>query len=337
MKQRMNRTSTTAAALGAIVACSVLLGVPLVAASQSSSSLAATVVSHPPTATTCAVGSGPGYPGYDPVSHDIYVPNELSGNISVLSATCHRVGSVSLPSGAEPISAAFDPQDNEMYVTDDSLDQVYAISGLVVKTTITSTLFGGPREIIWDPGDSMLLLTNDFGSYSVIGIQGNAVQGEIGVGSYPQGICYDPYENTVLVVNYMSANVSVLGAFLPLGTPVTTFAVGFDPQQCVFDVADNHDYITNLGDDNLSVVYGNGAPVGSVAVGDLPTSIGWDQATLQVFVVDSLHGGISIVQGLSVVSTLHPGVKGGEGMAYDAGNNALYIASFSTDSVFVEP
>lgn len=61
------------------------------------------------TASSCAVGSIPEYPGFDPVNHEIYVPNYGSGNVSVKTTQCKNAGSIALPSGAQPSGAIFQP------------------------------------------------------------------------------------------------------------------------------------------------------------------------------------------------------------------------------------
>jgi DNA-binding beta-propeller fold protein YncE len=321
-----------------LVIVTLLALVPVVASSHSTGSLHAVAAGPHPSATgICAVGSGPGFPGYDPVRHYVYVPNQASGNISVLSGTCTHVGTITLPLGASPISAAFNPSTNTMYVTDDGLNQVYVILGLTVLHTLTSSLITAPREIIYDPGDAMMLLTNDFSTYSVVGIQGSSVVGMVGVGSYPQGLCYDPFYGTVLVVNYLSSNVSILNALTPLNGVIATVAVGFDPKACVYDPANQRDYVTNYGDNNVSVLLGNGFSVGNVSVGSLPSGIGWDQATLQVWVANTGHGALSLIQGFSVVKTIFPGVPSPQGMAFDEYNNRMYVASYGGNSVYVEP
>ena len=286
----------------------------------------------------CATGNLPGWPAWNPVKHWMYIPNEFSGNITVLSGTCHLVGTITLPLGAEPIAMAFDPANNWMYVTDDGLNAVYGISGLTVKVTITSPLITAPIQIIWDPGDSMLLLTNDYGSFSVTGIQANVVVGSVGVGDTPQGICYDPFYNTVLVVNRFSQNVTILSGYSPLSLPLTkSVGVGSQPRGCVFDVANNYDYIVNQGNDNVTVMSGLGFVAGSVNVGQLPAGIGWDQATLRVMVANTLHGGISVINGFTVTKTIKAGIKSPQGMAYDGDNNEMYISGGGSNLAYIEP
>src|ERR1700691_1371395 len=73
--------------------------------------LPGTMAAQPParaSPTSCTVGKGPEFPGYDPVSHRIYVPDGLNGTITVLKNTCTTVATINLPGGAYPVMAAFD-------------------------------------------------------------------------------------------------------------------------------------------------------------------------------------------------------------------------------------
>jgi hypothetical protein len=58
---------------------------------------------------SCEVGSSPEYAAFDPVSHDVYVPNRDSGNLSILNGACKVVATVTFPSGAAPFGAGFNP------------------------------------------------------------------------------------------------------------------------------------------------------------------------------------------------------------------------------------
>jgi DNA-binding beta-propeller fold protein YncE len=289
--------------------------------------------------TTCRVGSGPYFPGYDPVTHDVYVPNLNSGNVTVLSGMCTLVGTIKLPSGAEPVAATFSPQNNKMYVTDDGLDQVYVISGLTITHTITSSDFTSPFEMVFDPGDSLMIVGND-GSNDVVAIENLTVAGTITVGLFPEGMCYDPFINSIMVVNYGDENVTALNAFYPFGAQLGTSPAlggpGTDPEGCAFDYADDTDYVTNLGGNNVTMMNGYGVVFGAVTVGALPRGIVWDQSNLEIYVADSYSGHISVIKGDHQIRNLAAGINAPEGMAFDDANNFVYVASFTSDVVYIE-
>ena len=287
------------------------------------------------TPTSCATGSGPYYPAYDPVDHDVYVPNFDSGSISVFNGSCHLVGTVTLPSGASPEAAAFDPANNGVYVTDSGLDHIYVIRGLTISNTMSGPRITDPVSIVWDPGDAVMIVTNSYAGDDVLVISGTTVIGTVPVGLFPQGLCYDPFYNQVLVVNYGDDNVTILNGYEPLGPALANLPVGFDPYYCAFDVADNSDYVTNFGDDNVSVITGQ-IVVGSVNVGSLPMGIAWDQSNLRIYVVDYGSGDLSLISGMSVVKTVVTHVSAPEGIVLNEVTNMMYLDSFSNDKVYLE-
>src|SRR4029077_1365695 len=177
----LRRTGVCAASLAMLGA---LLILPIGSAALVGHSTSAGSV-RPSVLGPCNVGSGPYRTAYDPVRHYVYVPNQGNGTITVLKGTCTLVGTITLPSGASPIDMAFDPQNNMVYATDDSLNAVYVISGTTVMSTITNPLLPSPWAILYDPGDNMMLVSTSYGSCSVVGIIGTTVVGQVGVGSFP--------------------------------------------------------------------------------------------------------------------------------------------------------
>ncbi len=280
-----------------------------------------------PAFTTCATGGSPMYSAYDPVNHYMYIPNFFTANITILKDTCTHVGTIALPAGSTPVAMAFDPANNEMYVTDSTNNAVYAILGHSVVSTITSALISAPWAITWDPGDSMMLVTDLGTTYNVVGIAGATVLGSTSTGSYPYGICYDPYFNTVLVLNAASDNVTFLNAYSPLSPPVGSAGTGSEPRACAFSPATSEDYIVNYQSGNVTVMTGSGTAVASITVGTYPTGIAWDQATLQMFVANHLKGSVSVISGTTVVHTLKGIAPTSEGATYDWLNNQVYVSS----------
>jgi DNA-binding beta-propeller fold protein YncE len=280
-----------------------------------------------PAITKCATGGSPMYSAFNPVKHYMYVPNFFTANITVLKDTCTLVGTIALPAGSTPVAMAFDPANNEMYVTDSTNNAVYAISGLTVVATITNALISAPWAIMWDPGDSLLLVTDLGTTYNVVAIAGTSVLGSTATGSYPYGICYDPYYNSILVLNAASDNVTFLNAYSPLSGSTGSAPTGSEPRACAYSPQYSEDYIVNYQSGNVTVMSGIGVTVASITVGTYPTGIAWDQATLQMFVANHLKGSVSVISGTTVVHTLKGVAPTSEGATYDWQNNLVYVSS----------
>ncbi|HYA58238.1 MAG TPA: YncE family protein [Thermoplasmata archaeon] len=283
--------------------------------------------------TACGVGKGPGFPGYDPVNHDVYVPNAKSGNITVLSGTCKHVGSIKLPSGAYPVYAAFDPQNDRMYVSDYALNQVYEIRGTSVVYTFNQN-FNGPMGEVWDPGNSAMLVAS-YNSNQVIAIQGINYT-SINTGTGPSYLAYDPYFATVLVTNFFTDNVTIINAlsFRHVGdTPA-----GSGPMDIAFDPVNDYDYVTNEYSGNVTVMWGDGTGVGSIGGFKTPAGVAFNQANLRMYVAEysSKLGKVAQVTALKQVGSNNT-VSGAQplGLAFDEYNNYMYVTNFGGSTVYI--
>jgi DNA-binding beta-propeller fold protein YncE len=269
----------------------------------------------------------------------LYVPNDAGGNVTVLSGTCHKVGTVLLPRGNGPGSAAFDPADDSMYVTDSVLNHVYVIHGLKLVKTISSPELKGPYFALWDPGDSLMLIDNDAFSTTgtVVGLYGYTVIGPVAVGSTPRGMCYDPYFATVLVMNFGSNNITILNALTPLSAPVATVVANETPSSCAFDPALSRDYVAMAGftgAGNVTIMNGYGAVYAVLTVGFSPFRVAWDQADLRIFVADQA-GNLSVLNGLSIAKTITLPYGEVGGLVYDDFTDQMYETSFANDAVYI--
>jgi DNA-binding beta-propeller fold protein YncE len=332
--RRFLRSNRTVPAI-LLVAGALLIAVPFV----SSASMLALApggpylgASTPGLVATCAVTGAQNapYPAYDPVNHQVYVPT-LS-TLVVLN-TC-AVGKVALPPGVAPAAAVFDPQDNELYVTDANSNQIDVIQGSSVLATIASPSFNILGPLAFDPAASLVAVSNGV-SNTVVFISGTTVIGSTPVGVDPGAIGYDPAANRLLVTNAVSANVTSIDAANPIGTPHINIPVGGLPQGIVFDVANHLDYVANGLSDNVSVIDGLGGQHGSINVCGAPFGETWSQATLHVYVTClgiSDPGGVSVISSLSVVKMISAPSPSDHfvGAVYDEFNDRVYITAVDT-------
>ena len=325
---RSRRLGTALGVTAVLGLLAVLAALPTARAASPPTSLA--LASKDP----CVVGSGPLYPGFDPNTNEIYIPNAASGNITVLSASCKTLATISaLPSGAYPYAAAFDPTDNLVYVTDLDLNQIYEISGTSIVRTVACSC-DGPAALTYDP--SLLTMGMVFTNYvsGTIGVINGTFLGRTAhVGSLPDAIVYDPHTSRLLVCNSGSDNVTVLDAS-SLG-PVKTLSVGKDPSGIAFDPANAAVLIANQGSNNVSIF--NGISVSTLRGFDHPSGMAWDQDTLEIYITNIGNGKVyavndtyAIVKKFSTMSDSDP-----YGIVYDPANQRMYVAGLDTNEVYV--
>jgi len=288
-----------------------------------------------PSGTYCTVGTTPEFPAYDPVNHDVYVPNLGAGDVSVLNRQCGVIKTIPFPSGAQPRAAAFDPSNNWVYVTDQHLDQVYVISGTALVLTITSPTFKSPYGVAYDPGDAVMAVANR-GSNTVTFISGGIVAFTTTVGNGPTMFAYDPFFGTFLVTNYKSNSVTAMDALEPALVDDINIPVGTKPVGIAFDVADSLDYVADSGSGNVTVISGYGGLAGSVGVGTTPTGVVWDQAKLSIYVVNSGTHNVSVLRLLKVVRTI-AGPSGSDlvGIAYNEASDQVFVSSSNSGEVYI--
>jgi len=332
---RNGRQAGVATVLGVAVAVVALL---IVATLPSSGPTHLRVLSLTAAARdpSCAVGSEPTWPAYNPVNHDIYVPNFNSGNISVISGSCKLVATIKLPAGAEPEQAVFDPRFNYIDVTDYFLSQVYEISGTTIVTT-----FGGfvnPVGIAYDP--ACFLAVGVAGCVVVANLGGDTVRTLSGVsytvGPDPDQIAYDPFWDTLLVTTPSTDTVSVLNA--ATFSLVANVTVGSAPEGVAFDPSDSEDYVANAGSNNVTVLGGLAGPGGidgTISGFDVPTGVAWDQSTLHIYVANHGSGKVFLLSGLSIVKKESTAsTSGATGLAYDDATDKIYAAGNANDLVY---
>jgi DNA-binding beta-propeller fold protein YncE len=327
MGRKSLRATPPLATIGSFVALAILLALPVAAARPVVGHVGVATASGGLTTTSCPVGVEPQLSGYDPVNHDLYVPNTLSHNISVLTGACALVGTITLPIGSQPFAAAFDPANHRMYVTDPGLGLVYVISGLTVVANVSGPLIDTPNQILWDPAGRLMLASNAGGGNFVVGISGTSVAGSTGTGAFPQGLCYDPSVNSVLVTNRLTDNVTILNASHPLSGSTGSFGTGSSPIACAYDPRNHDDYVVNLQSHNVSVVTGSGVHVGSVGVGSFPAAVIWDPSDHRILVLNSGHGHISVLRGLHVVATIATNNKAANGLVFDPKTTEVYVTT----------
>ena len=273
--------------------------------------------------SSVSVGKAPLFATYDSGNGYVYVPNSMSGNVSVLNGTM-VVGAVVC--GFLPSSTTYDPGDGYIYVTNVGSDSVTVISG--VKDVGTLRVGASPRYGSYDSGNGYVYVSNS-GSGNVSVINGTLVVGSISVGSSPSSLTYDTANGLVYVPNTGSDNVSVINGTELVGT----VTVGTGPGDATYDDVNGYVYITNSASFNVSVVNGT-TVVGSVAVGVQPDSATYDEHNGYIYVANKGNPTVSVLRGTTVVKTVDVWTEP-TSPAYDSGNGYVYVPNYGSGNLSV--
>ena len=193
---------------------------------------------------TVTVGSYPYAVGYDSGNGDVYVVNQDSNSVSVISGTT-VVGTVAV--GSYPWAVGYDSGNGDIYVSNFGGTTVSVISGTTVGGTVT--VGSEPIAVGYDSGNGDIYVAN-YDSSSVSVISGTTVVGTVTVGSYPDAAGYDSGNGDIYMANQDSNSVSVIFGTMVVGT----VAVGANPWAVVYDGGNGDIYVLNLGANSVSVI-----------------------------------------------------------------------------------
>ena len=180
--------------------------------------------------TISGLGDEPVGIATDPSDDSLYVADEESGTVSVVSESSDAlVGTVPLGSGTMPVAVAVDTATHDVYVTDSATDAVSVIDGATCNATTqtgcgttppTIALGGGPAGLAVDPATDVIYVADpDANSVSVINGSTDTVSTSVGVESYGVAVALSPSGNQVLVAGTSDDGHSSGGADLRAAGP----------------------------------------------------------------------------------------------------------------------
>ena len=328
----------------------------------------------PATVASIQVGNAPLGAAYDQRNGYVYVVNQGSSNVSILSGTA-LVGSVTV--GSDPRWATYDDQNGYVYVPSFFSDNVTVINGTKVVGSVSTgfyaqyatynsgngyvyvTLHNATKVLVlngtsivgwvnvgaqawfgtYDTGNGYVYISNTQSS-NVSVIDGTKVVGSVNVGMQPSFPAYDKGNGYVYVPNPSSDNVSVINGTKLVAT--VSLGAGSRPFYATYDESNGFVYLSNTADGVHSGTVGvvNGTTlVGSIAVGADPAYSASDSCTGQIFVPNTNDGNVSVIDGTSGLGSISLGgtVLGGDPTwaTYDEGNGYVYVTNHASHNVSV--
>jgi len=293
----------------------------------------------PSVVATIPVGTEPTGVAYDAAKGELFVTNENSGNVSVISDATNTVVA-SVPVGIGPSGAAYDSANGEVFVTNTHSNYVSVISDATDKVIATIPVGTGPLTATYDAGKGDVFVTNEISAnVSVISATTDKIVATVPVGSAPDGGAYDGARGRVFVANANSLNVSVISD--TTDTVVATVLVLAGPQAgprgTAFDAAKGEMFVAEQDADNVSVINDTtDTVVATLQVGTMPTGAAYFATRGDVFVTNEISANVSVINDTTdtVVATVSVGTTP-FGEAYDAAKGEIFVANGGSDNVSV--
>lgn len=292
------------------------------------------------TPVSVPVGEGPDALAVDSPNGTLFVANEYTNNVSMVSLSTNTfLGSVNVGSSPCPGCLALDVPNGTVYVANSGSNNVTAISASLFGVSATIPVGSFPDAILFNPANKNVYVANaGSGDVTVISSVTNNRTLTIPVGPDPVALGLDTSHHNVLVAVAGSNNLTILSGVTSV--PLAVVTVGNNPDAVAYDPAHNEIYVANGGSANVSVVGAtNHTLLASIPVGSGPSALVVNPAKNEVFVANRFSGNVSVISTtlLTVVGNLTVGSQPGtdNAMAYYPKTGAIFVANSGSSNVSI--
>jgi YVTN family beta-propeller protein len=214
----------------------------LAAAVAALAPLAVPALAQATTTATIAVGAFPWEVAADPTTGLVYVTNENSNTVSVISEATDTV-THTIPVGSEPQGIAVDSTTDTIYVTNFAADSLSVINGATSTVTHTVTGLGTDPDAVAVDAATNTLYVSGYLSSNIFVINGmsNTVTATIAVpGANIHDLAVDPATDTLYASAYNLNSVAVINTST---NTVTGYLTGLQgPDGLAADATTGHLY-----------------------------------------------------------------------------------------------
>ena len=252
-------------------------------------------------------------------------------------------------SGEDPVAAAYDPDQHELFVVDQGNGT--GTSGVSVLNDSTDQVVGflpaggaSPVAVAYDPARQQLFVANqDSDDVTIFDTATNALVKTVPVGTSPCALVYDTEDGDIYVANFGSENLTIIdGSSDSVGTPPAV-VVGYHPDALAYSPAFDELFVANLSSDpsanpgNVSVVNASTDSVArNVTVGDDPVALAWDASEQELFVADRADDSVTVLSGNnSTVEATVPVGASPTAIAVDPAEDAVFVGNAGSANLTV--
>lgn len=277
----------------------------------------ATILRDTQVVTTLATAVRPYAVGVNPLSRYAYVADYSGNSVLVLSNTQVIT---TLPAGWRPVAVHVSPANGFVYVPDTTGDHLTVIFGTEVITTLQVGEKGwGAGPIGVDAVRGLVYVGHVYDDQLIV-ISGSQIITQVTALAYPNALMVDAatgyvYETSLYTHFPNAGGVAVIsGAQVLACPPIDFLPVAMDINPATGDV-----YVVSDGGKKVAILHGTQViatvslslarstrnPSGG-GVPIYPGSIGVDVRSGYVYVTDYLSGGVKVLSGAQVITTLLP-------------------------------
>ncbi len=268
------------------------------------------------------------FPSYN-VSYGTYEKTLVLSNDTIVN------GYFNATNGLNPNEIAYDPQLNELFVTEGGSNSISAINLNNERIIYTIYIGGNPNGMYFDTQNGILYVANSGKNTisEIYALTGKMI-GSITVGSNPQFFAYDSKNNTLFVTNWGSNDVTVINPVT--NTVIKNIGVGTNPDGIIYDSNNNYIYVTNFNSNSVTVINAlNYSIVTSISVSSNPLGIAVNNNN-HIFVADYGSGEVTVINGLNNQVLLEISVQSNPYFVLiNSTSNYVYVSNRGSNSISV--
>ncbi len=252
------------------------------------------------------------------------------------------------PDGNNAHGGAYDPYNQELYITNYFSDNVTVINAFSNISVANISVGSDPLGITYVPYNHDIYVNNyNSNNISIISSVSNTVVANISLPGNPRYSVYDPQNETLYVSGFNYGTGAVWIINVTNNTIVST--PGIPPSNTrglAFDPYNGYVYIAESSDNAVLALSPSGAIEAYISVGQDPHGLAFDPINRMLYVTDydfnSLISGnpkeynVTIINTVNntVVKSVVPGSLP-DGVAYDPANGYIYIANYGSGNISV--
>jgi YVTN family beta-propeller protein len=243
------------------------------------------------------VGSVPIAIAIDDISHQAFIANEGSSNVSVIDTQTLKVVAT-LPCGKNPETVAFVPETDTVYVGNWGSGNVTMFNGTTLANAGSFASVSRPQQPVFDPDNHDLYFMGEYGGgTTVFNTSTGLVAATISTGPYGVAGAFDPINGRVFLLD--QSDLTILNG--STNALVNTVGIGSAGSSLVWDPSDHEVFTTDgTSPGTISVLNDTtGNLVTSWDDGGTPDGIIYNPERQEVDIANQGVGNISVVDSTS--------------------------------------
>lgn len=276
-------------------------------------------------APTIAVDTSTGY---------VYVANDTTdGGVTIVDGATNQVTGY-IETGGGSASAVYDPDNQELYISNYNGGNVTVVSGATNATVANIAIGAYPTAILYDPAsDEVFVCNGGTSTVSVIDTATNLVVKTVSVGPDPVALALDTTDNYVDIASRNLDPYSVTVVNAATLAVVKSLTVGTYSQAIAYSATNDELFVANFDSGNVTIIdQASDRSVANIATGASPVAVAFDPVDHDAYVANYGVPNVTVISAVTntVTANLAPDAGYVLGVAVDPTSGNAFVVNSGT-------